>query len=86
MFVTLRNALDMHGLKRSVESLQTEVESRYEIVGSSPRIHEMLMRIEKVAPTRARVLITGEKRHGKGAEWPGRSTGCRTGATGRSWK
>ena len=65
LFVTLRNALDMHGLKRSVESLQTEVESRYEIVGSSPRIRQMLMRIEKVAPTRARVLITGENGTGK---------------------
>ena len=65
LFVTLRNALDMHGLKRSVESLQTEVESRYEIVGSSHQIRQMLMRIEKVAPTRARVLITGENGTGK---------------------
>ena len=65
LFVTLRNALDMHGLKRSVESLQAEVESRYEIVGSSPQIRQMLMRIEKVAPTRARVLITGENGTGK---------------------
>ena len=65
LFVTLRNALDMHGLKRSVESLQTEVESRYEIVGSSTQIRQMLMRIEKVAPTRARVLITGENGTGK---------------------
>ena len=65
LFVTLRNALDLHGLKRSVASLQTEVESRYEIVGSSPRIRDMLKRIEKVAPTRARVLITGENGTGK---------------------
>lgn len=65
LFVTLRNALDMHGLKRSVESLQTEVESRYEIVGASHQIRQMLMRIEKVAPTRARVLITGENGTGK---------------------
>ena len=65
LFVTLRNALDMKGLKRSVESLQTEVESRYEIVGSSRGIRRMLKRIEKVAPTRARVLITGENGTGK---------------------
>lgn len=65
LFVTLRNALDMQGLKRSVESLQTEVESRYEIVGSSHQIRQMLVRIEKVAPTRARVLITGENGTGK---------------------
>ncbi len=65
LFVTLRNALDMHGLKRSVASLQTEVESRYEIVGTSHGIRRMLMRIEKVAPTRARVLITGENGTGK---------------------
>ena len=65
LFVTLRNALDMNGLKRSVESLQTEVESRYEIVGASYQVRQMLMRIEKVAPTRARVLITGENGTGK---------------------
>ena len=65
LFVTLRNALDMKGLKRSVESLQIEVESRYEIVGSSPQVRRMLMRIEKVAPTKARVLITGENGTGK---------------------
>ena len=65
LFVTLRNALDMKGLKRSVESLQIEVESRYEIVGSSPQVRQMLMRIEKVAPTKARVLITGENGTGK---------------------
>ena len=65
LFVTLRNALDMRGLKRSVESLQTEVESRYEMVGASRQIRRILMRIEKVAPTRARVLITGENGTGK---------------------
>ena len=65
LFVTLRNALDMKGLKRSVETLQTEVESRYQIVGSSRGIRQMLTRVEKVAPTKARVLITGENGTGK---------------------
>ena len=65
LFVTLRNALDMKGLERSVDSLQTEVQSRYEIVGSSAQIRQTLMRIEKVAPTQARVLITGENGTGK---------------------
>jgi len=53
------------GLADSVERLRTEVESRYEIVGSSFQIRQVLERVERVGPAEARVLITGENGTGK---------------------
>ena len=55
LLVTLRNALDLKGLARSVEWLQSEVESRHEIVGTSFQIRQVLDLIDKVAPSEARV-------------------------------
>lgn len=65
ILVTLRNALQQRGLAQENARLRDEVESRYEIVGSSFAIRALLDRIEKVAPTDARVLITGENGTGK---------------------
>ncbi len=65
LLVTVRNALMVRGLSASVERLQQEVEIRYEIVGGSAAIRDVLERIEKVAPTPARVLVTGENGTGK---------------------
>jgi len=65
LLVTLRNALEVKGLADSVERLRTEVESRHEIVGSSFQIRQVLERVERVGPTEARVLITGENGTGK---------------------
>ena len=45
--------------------LRAEIEEQYEIVGGSRAIREVIERIEKVAPTPARVLITGENGTGK---------------------
>jgi len=65
ILLTLRNAL--HHLHLSTENvrLRDEVESRHEIVGSSKAVQQLIERIEKVAPTPARVLITGENGVGK---------------------
>jgi two-component system nitrogen regulation response regulator NtrX len=63
--VTLRNALDLRGLSESVKELRSEVESRHEMVGSSFQIRQVLERVERVAPTDARVLISGENGTGK---------------------
>lgn len=63
--VTVRNALEVKGLADSVERLKNEVESRHEIVGASFSIRRVLERIEKVGPSDARVLITGENGTGK---------------------
>jgi two-component system nitrogen regulation response regulator NtrX len=65
LLVTIRNALQHQGLERENERLRTEVESRHEIVGNSFAIRTLLERVEKVAPTDARVLITGENGTGK---------------------
>jgi two-component system, NtrC family, nitrogen regulation response regulator NtrX len=65
LLVTLRNVLDVKGLSESVAALRTEVEIRHEIVGDSYAIRQVLERIERVAPTDARVLINGENGTGK---------------------
>ncbi len=65
LLLTLRNVLDRKGLAESIQALRSEVESRHEIVGSSFHIHQVLERIERVAPTDARVLVSGENGTGK---------------------
>src|SRR5688500_5561724 len=65
LLVTIRNALLHRGLEQENARLRGEVESRYEIVGASFAVRALLDRIEKVAPTDARVLITGENGTGK---------------------
>src|SRR5690606_38393266 len=60
ILLTIRNALQQRGLEQENARLRDEVESRYEIVGSSFAIRAVLDRIEKVGPTDARVLVTGE--------------------------
>ncbi len=65
VLVTIRNALKHVQLEREVRSLKAAVEAKYEIVGSSPAIRQLIERLEKVAPTPARVLITGENGTGK---------------------
>jgi two-component system nitrogen regulation response regulator NtrX len=65
LLLTIRNALQQRGLVEENARLREEVESRYEIVGRSFAVRALLDRIEKVAPTDARVLITGENGTGK---------------------
>jgi len=65
LLVTLRNALEVKGLSESVERLRSEIESRHELVGSSFQLRQVVERLERVGPTDARVLITGENGTGK---------------------
>jgi two-component system nitrogen regulation response regulator NtrX len=65
LLVTLRNALERQGLGERVARLRDEVEARHEIVGRSFQIRQVLERLERVAPTDARVLISGENGTGK---------------------
>ena len=65
VLLTLRNALQHGALADENVRLKAEVQSRHQIVGSSKSIKQVLDTIEKVAPTPARVLITGENGTGK---------------------
>jgi DNA-binding NtrC family response regulator len=62
---TVRNALDMNTLVTENKLLKKKVSKNYEMVGSSEPINHIKEIIEKVAPTDARVLITGPNGTGK---------------------
>ncbi len=65
ILVTLRNALQHLALHEENSRLRESIESRYEIVGKSYAIRSLIEKIEKVAGTPARVLISGENGTGK---------------------
>jgi two-component system nitrogen regulation response regulator NtrX len=65
ILVTLRNALRHVRLQEENSRLRETLDSHYEIVGRSFAIRALIEKIEKVAPTPARVLITGENGTGK---------------------
>jgi two-component system, NtrC family, nitrogen regulation response regulator NtrX len=65
ILVTLRNALEHLSLSEENTRLKQTIESRYEIVGRSYAIKALLDKIEKVAPSPARVLVTGDNGTGK---------------------
>jgi len=63
--ITLRNALDKSNLVNETKSLKKKISKKYDIVGESAPLQQVLDMIEKVAPTDARVLITGPNGSGK---------------------
>jgi two-component system nitrogen regulation response regulator NtrX len=63
--ITLRNALDKSTLQRETKTLKKKISKKNEMVGESPAIREVKEMIEKVAPTDARVLVTGPNGSGK---------------------
>jgi two-component system nitrogen regulation response regulator NtrX len=65
ILVLLRNALQHLKLQEENARLRQTIESRFEIVGRSYAIKAVTDKIEKVAGTPARVLISGENGTGK---------------------
>ncbi|HET7115377.1 MAG TPA: sigma-54 dependent transcriptional regulator [Hanamia sp.] len=65
MLITLRNAMDKTTLQAETKVLKRRVSKVQEIVGESAPIKKIKDTIEKIAPTEARVLITGENGAGK---------------------
>ena len=65
LLITLRNALDKQTLVTETKVLKRKVARVQEMVGNSDPIKKIKDTIEKVAPTEARVLITGENGVGK---------------------
>ncbi|HKX87516.1 MAG TPA: sigma-54 dependent transcriptional regulator [Flavobacterium sp.] len=62
---TVRNALDRKKLVVENKILKKKVSKNYEMIGESDAINHIKDMIEKVAPTEARVLITGPNGTGK---------------------
>jgi len=65
LLITVRNAVQQSDLLQKNKQLKEKVEAKYEIIGESQAIKNILETIKKVAPTNSRVLITGENGTGK---------------------
>ncbi|MBR3491653.1 MAG: sigma-54-dependent Fis family transcriptional regulator [Bacteroidales bacterium] len=65
LLITLRNALDKKNLATENKVLKKAVKIQSQMIGESAPMLEVKDMIEKVAPTNARVLITGENGTGK---------------------
>ncbi len=65
LLTSVRNALENKSLRTENIKLKSRVAQKYVIIGESPQIQSVREMISKVAPTDARVLITGENGTGK---------------------
>ncbi|HET7433829.1 MAG TPA: sigma-54 dependent transcriptional regulator [Thermoanaerobaculia bacterium] len=62
---SVRNCLEHFALAQRLREMQTRGRGGETIAGTSPEIRELLSKIERVAPTTARILIRGETGTGK---------------------
>ena len=65
LLLTIRNAIEKSALVQETKQLRKKIVKSSEMIGKSPAIRQILDIIEKVAPTEARVLITGPNGSGK---------------------
>jgi len=65
ILITIRNAMDKSKLITETKVLKRKVSKKYEMIGESKAIQQVNNMIDKVAPTDARVLITGSNGTGK---------------------
>lgn len=65
LLITIRNAMDKSSLITQTQVLRNKVSKMYEIVGESEAINKVREMIDRIAPTEARVLITGANGTGK---------------------
>lgn len=65
LLITLRNACDKTALVKETKFLKQKVSRKFEIIGESPAIRKVLEMCDRVAPTEAKVLITGANGTGK---------------------
>lgn len=65
LLITVRNAMDKASLVTETKVLKRKVGKTREIIGESPAIIKIKETIERVAPTEARVLVTGDNGTGK---------------------
>lgn len=65
LLITIRNATDRNKLSKETKTLRRKVAKVQDMIGESDAIKKIKDTIEKVAPTDARVLVTGENGSGK---------------------
>lgn len=65
VLITLKNATDKTTLVKETKALKKKVSSIQDIIGESPAIVKIKEMIDRVAPSDARVLITGSNGTGK---------------------
>ena len=65
LLITIRNAMDKSSLISETRTLKRKVSKTYDMVGDSQAMIDIKEMIERVAPSGARVLITGENGTGK---------------------
>jgi len=65
LLITIRNAMDKKSLVVETKQLRKRISRGFEMIGSSEPMMRIQETIAKVAPTDARVLITGENGVGK---------------------
>lgn len=65
LLITTKNAIETGSQKKEIKTLRKKVSSQNKMVGSSAAIARIREMIDKVAPTDARVLVTGENGTGK---------------------
>ena len=65
LLITIRNAMDRKNLVSEAKNLKRRVNKVQEMIGNSASIKKIKETIDKVAPTDARIMITGENGVGK---------------------
>ena len=86
LLITIRNAMERNSLVTETKVLKRKVSKVQEMIGESAPIQKIKETIEKVAPTEARILITGENGVGKElvARWVHEKSNRADRSTGRS--
>jgi len=65
VLVSVRNVLDAAKAHRELARVTEQQQQRFEMIGGSAPMQKLFHEIEKVAPTKASVLVTGESGTGK---------------------
>src|SRR3954452_21690510 len=65
VLVSVQNVIRTAKMSLAMAGLRAEIEARYEMIGQSSPIKRLFKDIDKVAPTKASVLITGQSGTGK---------------------